>query len=48
MTQRSEIEHIIFAVLDSRVPGQKTTGKKKLASEILDAIYDSGYEVNGC
>lgn len=48
MTQRSEIEHIIFAVLDSRIPGQKVAGKKKLAVEILDAIYDSGYEVNQC
>jgi hypothetical protein len=44
MTQRSEIERIIFTVLDGRVPGRKT-GKENLASEILDAIYDSGYEV---
>ena len=46
MTQRSEIESIIFAVLDGRVPGCHVKPKKELASEILDAIYDSGYEVS--
>ncbi|MHB8545068.1 MAG: hypothetical protein ACYC9S_13865 [Leptospirales bacterium] len=45
MTQRYEIERIIFTVLDGRIHGRKIAGKQKLAAEILDAIYDSGYEV---
>lgn len=45
MTQRYEIERIIFTVLDSRIPGRRRAGKQKLAAEILDSIYDSGYEV---
>lgn len=46
MTQRSEIERIIYCVLDGRIPGRRTLAKQKLAAEILDGLYDSGYEVN--